>query len=184
MVFSDVYQYADDTLMFYYNSNLPTLEKKLQDDIDSIVHWLISNKLWINVSKTESMLIGSRQRIGHQHMAVNIAGIPLHHATVVRYLGLYIDQHLTWQQHIDHVVSKARAQLYHLRHLHLSAYLFGLMYQIFIIPLFDYCDVVWTPCLAKQVRAMERIHSKVTSTVQHLRDKLSSCFCYSLVECH
>ena len=29
---------------------------------------------------------------------------------------------------------------------------------------------------------MERIHSKVTSTVQHLRDRLSSCFCYSLVE--
>ena len=53
-------------------------------------------------------------------MAVNIAGIPLHHATVVRYLGLYIDQHLTWQQHINHVVSKVRAQLYHLRRLHLS----------------------------------------------------------------
>ena len=103
-------------------------------------------------------------------MAVNIAGIPLRHVTVVRYLGLYIDQHqhLIWQQHNDHVVSEARGQLYHLQCLHLSAYLFGLMYQIFIIPLFDYCDVVWTPCLAKQVRAMERIHSKITSTVQHL----------------
>ena len=88
------------------------------------------------------MLIGSCQRIGHQHMVANIAGIPLCHVTVVRYLGLYTDQHLTWQQHIDHVVSKARAQLYHIRRLHLSAYLFGLMYQVFIIPLFDYCDVV------------------------------------------
>ena len=29
---------------------------------------------------------------------------------------------------------------------------------------------------------MERIHSKATSTMQHLRDRLSSCFCYSLVE--
>ena len=119
VVFSDIYQYADDTLMFYCNSNLPTLEKKLQDDTDCIAHWLISDKLWINVCKTESMLIGSRQRIGHQHMAVNIAGIPLSHATVVRYLGLYIDQHLTWQQHIDHVLSKARAQLYCLQRLHL-----------------------------------------------------------------
>ena len=34
-------------------------------------------------SKTESMLTGSHQRIGHQHMTVNIAGVPLHHATVV-----------------------------------------------------------------------------------------------------
>ena len=57
----DVHQYADDTLMFYCNSNLLTLEKRLQDDIDSIVHWLVSNKLWINISKTKSMLIGSRQ---------------------------------------------------------------------------------------------------------------------------
>ena len=32
--------------------------------------------------------------------------------------------------------------------------------------------------------AMEHIHSKVTSTMQHLRDRLSSCFCYSLVERH
>ena len=116
-------------------------------------------------------------------MVVNIAGIPLRHVTIVRYLGLYIDQHLTWQQHNDHVVSKARGQLCRLQCLHLSAYLFSLMYQIFIIPLFDYCDVVWTPCLAKQVRAMEHIHSKITSTVQHLQERLSLCFCYSLVEC-
>ena len=59
---------------------------------------------------------------------------PLQHVTVVRYLGLYIDQHHTWQQHIYHMVSKARAQLYCIQHLHLSAYLFGLMYQVFIIP--------------------------------------------------
>ena len=78
-----------------------------------------------------------------------------------------IDQHLTWQQHIDHIVSAARAWLYHFRHLHLSIYLFGLMYQVFIIPLFDYCVVVWTPCLAQQIKAVERIHPKVTSTVQH-----------------
>ena len=56
--------------------------------------------------------------------AVKIAGILLCHVTVVRYLGLYIDQHLTWQQHIDHMVSKARAQLYCIRHLHTFVCLF------------------------------------------------------------
>ena len=64
---------------------------------------------------------------------------------------VYIVQHLTWKQHIDHMVSKASAQLYCIRRLHLSAYLFGLVYQVFIILLFD---VVWTPCLSKQVRAI------------------------------
>ena len=67
------------------------------------------------MSKTEVMLIGSRQRVGHQHLAVNIAGNPLRNVSVAKYLGLYIDPHLTWQQHIDHIVSAARARLYHLR---------------------------------------------------------------------
>ena len=44
LVSSDVDQYADGTLMFFYSSNLPMLAKKLQDDTDSVVCWLVSNK--------------------------------------------------------------------------------------------------------------------------------------------
>ena len=33
---------------------------------------MVSNKLWINVSKTVSMLIGSRQKVGGQHLAIAI----------------------------------------------------------------------------------------------------------------
>ena len=83
---SDVYQYADDTVMFF---NLPMLAKKLQDDIDSVAHWLVSNTLWMDMSKTETMLIDSCHCIGYQHVAVNNSG------TVATYLGLYTDQHLT-----------------------------------------------------------------------------------------
>ena len=42
VISSDVHQYADDTLVPYCNSNLPMLEMKFHDDIDSIVHWLFS----------------------------------------------------------------------------------------------------------------------------------------------
>ena len=46
VVSSDIYQYADDilSLMFYCNSNFRFLEKKLLNDIHSIIHWLVSNK--------------------------------------------------------------------------------------------------------------------------------------------
>ena len=65
------------------------------------------------------------------------------------------------------MVSQARAPLSYSASIVVCLFT-GLMYQAFIIPLFDYCGVVWTPCLAKQVKAMEWIHLKVTSTVQHL----------------
>ena len=112
VVYSDAYQYANDNLMFYCNSNVPTLEKKLQDGIDCIVHWLVFNKLWINVSKTESALIVSHQHIDHQQMAINIAVSLFVMLLLLDILDYYIYQHLIWQQHIDHVVSKARTQLY------------------------------------------------------------------------
>ena len=51
-------------------------------------------------------------------MTVNVAGNPLCHVTVAKYLGLYI---LTWQPHIDHVVSGARARLYRIRRLQFLA---------------------------------------------------------------
>ena len=59
-----------------------------------------------------------------------------------------------------------------------SFYTYGLMYWAFIVPLLDYFDVMWTSCLAKQVKVMEQMHFIVTFTVQHLRDKLSLCFLF------
>ena len=81
MVSSDVYQYVTQIFL---------LEKKLQYDYDtdSVVCCLVSNKLWINMSKTETMLIGSYHCIGHQYLAVNIAGNSLCHVSVAKYLAL------------------------------------------------------------------------------------------------
>ena len=56
-------------------------------------------------------------------------------------------------------MSAARARLYRIWHLQLPTYIFGLIYQAFIVPLFDYCDVVWIPCLDKQFKAKEHICS-------------------------
>jgi len=35
-----------------------------------------------------------------------------------------------------------------------------LLYFTFVLPLFDYYDVVWTPTTAKLTAMLERVHSK------------------------
>ena len=64
----------------------------------------------------------------------------------------------------------------------ISLYLFSFLYQAFVMPLFDYCNVVWSPMM-NQLKIMERLHSKVMSSVCHVRKRLSSCFVYTLLEC-
>ena len=80
-----------------------------------------------------------------------------------KYLGVYIDQHLTWQSHIDCVLRRVRGKVYSINHLNPPPTVRKLLYQGYILPIFDYCDVVWVPTTAKQTRRLERFHSKYTT---------------------
>ena len=55
--------YADDTHLTFASNNVVRLEEYMNDDLTKITEWLTANKLTLNKSKTEFMLIGSRQRL-------------------------------------------------------------------------------------------------------------------------
>ena len=55
--------YADDTHLTFASNNVVHLEEYMNDDLTKITEWLAANKLTLNKSKTEFMLIGSRQRL-------------------------------------------------------------------------------------------------------------------------
>ena len=56
--------YADDTNLSFASDSIDTIEHKMNHDLANIKEWLIANKLTLNKSKTEFMLIGS---INHHH---------------------------------------------------------------------------------------------------------------------
>ena len=66
------------------------------------------NRLKLNVSKSLCMLIGSRQRTGGLDRVITLDGIVLRQVCSTKYLGVYLDQHLTWQAHVDYVLSSVR----------------------------------------------------------------------------
>ena len=56
--------YADDKHLTFASNNLAHRERALNEDLAkvNVDEWLIANKLTLNKSKTEFMLIGFRQR--------------------------------------------------------------------------------------------------------------------------
>ena len=58
------------------------------------------------------MLIGTRQRITHHNVTVHIGGQALTEAPHINYLGVFIDQHLTWQKHTEYVLQRIRRKLH------------------------------------------------------------------------
>ena len=55
--------YADDEHLTYADKDVNIIQSCLNKHLLNITKWLIVNKLTLNMTKTEFMLIGSRQKL-------------------------------------------------------------------------------------------------------------------------
>ena len=96
--------YADDTCLIYF-SNTPAIARAaVEEDLNEISQWLKYYKLTLNTVKSEYMVISKKQE--WNNLQINLNGAELKRSTCVKYLGLYIDSQLTWEQHILQLCKK------------------------------------------------------------------------------
>ena len=100
--------YADDTHLTFASNDVVHLEENINDDLTKITEWLTANNLTLNKSKTEFMLIGSRQRLStfNRLPSFTIDSNSIKQVEFTKSLGIYIDQNLTWNVHIEHISKK------------------------------------------------------------------------------
>ena len=101
--FSVPRMYADDTHVTCAGSDLHLIQSSLSHDLEKLSKWLVSNRLALNATKTEFMLIGPRQRLSilSDTLELSIGNVPIEQVSSVKSLGIYIDENLTWHSHID-----------------------------------------------------------------------------------
>ena len=80
----------------------------MNEDLLTISKWLIAKELTLNMTKTEFMLIGSRQKLNTitDSPVVSINGTPVNQVSTSKSLGVLIDGILTWSSHIDKLAKK------------------------------------------------------------------------------
>ena len=91
--------YADDMEMRCSNADLSCTKCGLQKDLNSVQSWLCANHLSLSTSKFHVMLIDSHQKLQIHDFHVSIDGRPLFRVSSTKYLGLYVDEHLTWHKY-------------------------------------------------------------------------------------
>ena len=113
-VFSEPYQYADDTNIIdsEHPESRDELLKRMQSDIQNLIMWLKSNYLELNNSKTQMMVICSpKNQIYAKDFKINVENVTISCVNVIKCLGLYIDSQLNWNHHIINVVKKCNFML-------------------------------------------------------------------------
>ena len=99
--------FADD-MAFYCHENSPTnLQSKLNADLAAITSWLHNNKLTLNVTKSKFMVNGGRDKLSQFNDIVLLANNDqLENVTKFKYLGVIINQHLTWHDLLNNYKEK------------------------------------------------------------------------------
>ena len=96
--------FADDTTLFLTGENLDDLCGVVNDELGRVDEWLITNKLSLNVNKTNSIIF-SNYTIS-DNVLIKIRDVPISRVHSTKFLGIIIDDRLTFSKHVDNVCSK------------------------------------------------------------------------------
>jgi hypothetical protein len=96
--------FADDTILYVNGSNMSEVENKLQTCVNEATKWFNGNKLLLNANKSNSMVIDPFIRKKEQ----NICNIVIDQNCIENidnalYLGLLIDNKLSWTDQINKI---------------------------------------------------------------------------------
>jgi len=104
--------YADDTTIYSSHTEVTKLFSNLNNELPSLDDWFRANKLALNVKKTKfSIFSPQKVAIDEQHiLTLNNSNILRENPT--KFLGLHIDEQLTWTTHINKIKSKLASSLF------------------------------------------------------------------------
>ena len=111
--------FADDTQLAISGpkSRLPKMIETLENTLSSLSDWFAANRLKINANKTQLIMFGSKPMLKNvPEISLNFNGSVIRESRVVKNLGLYMDRHMTFSDHVSSVVAKCSGALIALMH--------------------------------------------------------------------
>jgi ribonuclease P/MRP protein subunit RPP40 len=139
----------------------------IQDSLVKISHWCRDWLIQINIEKCEVLHLGKN----NPHLAYVINNKNLKEVESHNDLGVIVNQNLSWSDHICFITKRANrsscVMFKVFRRLDFET--FKKLYKVYIRPLLEYANVIWSPHLQRDIDTLERIQRRATKRVAGLR---------------
>lgn len=158
--------YADDTVIYTSKRDICSIQSSLQTDFDIVQKWFLNNGLILNKLKSHSMLfsINSGQHTQANSLMVKfLDGTVMESVDEFKYLGLWLDSHLSFRPHIDSIVKKIN---FNLRQLYRSINCFTQDTRLKIVtqllfPIIDYADTVYMNTTQSNLKSLTVVYNSI-----------------------
>ena len=117
----ECFLFADDAGLLLADKQIKTLKKTINTEVKLLHEWLIVNKLTLNFTKTNYMLISNINTVStkdRKKIKITIGKYTIHEVEHTKYLGVIQDNKLSWKEHIEFLIlklSQAAGVIYRLR---------------------------------------------------------------------
>ena len=137
--------FADDTTITYSHNNIVSKIDLINNELREVNNWFRANKLSVNSSKTNYMVLGTKQNTSRVLKNVEKHIILDNSILETKFLGVTIDENLTWKTHIDNIsknISKGIGVINHIKHFVPNEVLYSL-YCTLVLPYINYGVLAW-----------------------------------------
>ena len=164
-----VTMYADDTESSTVVNTCNDIIEKVIPDLMKICDWLKANRLSLNAVKTEFMLIGTYYntiRFGNL-LAIRIDDHLIKRVHKTKYLGIIVDDSLTWNEQIGFISTKIKRNVGMMKRVRDSIPKDSLitLYKSLVEPYFRYCNTVWGRCGKSYIDKLQTLQNRAARIV-------------------
>lgn len=164
-----IFSYADDTVLIFHGEHWDTAREAAETGLRKIIHWLEGNLLTLNISKTSFLQFTFAKTkptvVSLKAHSCDVANsgipcscLPITQQKTMKYLGVILDEGLTWRPHIEQTSSRVRKLIWAFKKLRQVAE-FKLLRAIYLAlaqSIVGYCITAWGGACKTHMIRLER----------------------------
>ena len=158
-------QFADDTQILHTGTvkEINQLIKKAENTLTQAKNHFNKNGLLVNSNKTQCIFIGSRQNIAKipKDVRIRFGGSDITPSLNVKNLGIYFDQYMTFERHIDEMHRKTMGSLIYLNRIknQVTSEVRVIMVQSLALSYLNYCPNIWGTTNKTQLHRIQKLQN-------------------------
>jgi hypothetical protein len=160
--------FADDTNLFIQGKSVNESIDTMNTEMSKVVTWLHANRLFLNLDKTHYMIFHFNKKKINFHQTVKICDQEIERVSSTKFIGVNLDEKLTWEKHIGMVKSKIAKGLGILCKARkvFSVDTLKTLYYSIIYPHLNYCVEVWGSTAKTYLNSLFKVQKKVVRVIK------------------
>ena len=156
-------QFADDTTVYLSRSNTSQISDQINTDLMMLTDndWFYANKLSLNASQSNFMLCSNKLQT--EATDIVISNESINRVDHFKFVGINLDENMTWKYHIDSCRAKLQSSLYAIANIKPFVTIYSLinLYYTSVYPHLTYGIILWGSTYATHVNRLFLSKQKV-----------------------